>query len=251
MLFGKKHVERYEATGGEEGHDWQGTTTLILTTTGRRSGEQRPTPLIYQQHGDAYLVVASDGGADQPPAWYRNLEADPEVHVQVKADRFPARARDATAGGEARDVAHHDRAPGPPTTTTSRRPSGRSRWSCWSARASPFPRCRTTGRRPTGRRCPPRPRCSGPRAPAPRRRSSRRRRSTTGRRTARRPGGGPARRTGRRARAPRRRVPDCSAASVSAYTTDEAIANSSAPMSTMRPRNACFFSSLACQRAMA
>ena len=97
MLFGQEHVKRYEATGGEEGHDWQGTTTLILTTTGRSSGEQRPTPLIYQQHGDAYLVVASDGGADQPPSWYRNLEADPEVHVQVKADRFSARARDATA----------------------------------------------------------------------------------------------------------------------------------------------------------
>ena len=96
MLFGQEHVKRYEATDGEEGHDWQGTTALILTTTGRRSGEARPTPLIYQQHGDAYLVVASDGGADQPPAWYRNLEADPEVQVQVKADRFPARARAAT-----------------------------------------------------------------------------------------------------------------------------------------------------------
>jgi deazaflavin-dependent oxidoreductase (nitroreductase family) len=95
MLFGQKHVERYEATDGEEGHDWQGTTTLILTTTGRRSGEPRPTPLIYQRHRDALLVVASNGGSDEPPAWYRNLEADPEVQVQVKADRFQARARDA------------------------------------------------------------------------------------------------------------------------------------------------------------
>ena len=95
MLFGQKHVERYEATDGEEGHDWQGTTTLILTTTGRRSGEPRPTPLIYRRHRDALLVVASNGGSDEPPAWYRNLEADPEVQVQVKADRFQARARDA------------------------------------------------------------------------------------------------------------------------------------------------------------
>jgi deazaflavin-dependent oxidoreductase (nitroreductase family) len=96
MLFVQEHVRRYEETDGEEGHDWQGTTTLILTTTGRRSGEQRPTPLIYQRHGDDYLVVASNGGADEPPAWYRNVAANPAVGVQVKADRFRARAR--TAG---------------------------------------------------------------------------------------------------------------------------------------------------------
>ncbi len=98
MLFGKEHVERYRATGGEEGHDWQGTTTLLLTTTGRHSGEERTAPLIYQRFGDDYLVVASNGGADTPPAWYLNLEADEQVEVQVKDDRFAARARDATAG---------------------------------------------------------------------------------------------------------------------------------------------------------
>jgi deazaflavin-dependent oxidoreductase (nitroreductase family) len=97
MLFGQEHVDRYVATGGEEGHEWQGTTTLILTTKGRRSGEQRSTPLIYGRHGDAYLVVASKGGADEPPAWYLNLSEDPEVTVQVKDDRFRARARTATA----------------------------------------------------------------------------------------------------------------------------------------------------------
>jgi deazaflavin-dependent oxidoreductase (nitroreductase family) len=96
MLFGDEHVKRYRETGGEEGHDWQGTTALILTTKGRRSGEQRDTPLIYQPHGDDYLVVASKGGADAPPAWYLNLEAEPEVEVQVKGDRFKARARTAT-----------------------------------------------------------------------------------------------------------------------------------------------------------
>jgi deazaflavin-dependent oxidoreductase (nitroreductase family) len=98
MLFGKEHVDRYRATDGEEGHDWQGTTTLILTTTGRRSGEQRSTPLIYQPHGDAYLVVASKGGAEEHPAWYLNLTEEPDVDVQVKGDRFRARAR--TADGE-------------------------------------------------------------------------------------------------------------------------------------------------------
>ncbi|MEU5950886.1 nitroreductase family deazaflavin-dependent oxidoreductase [Streptomyces sp. NPDC047525] len=96
MLFGKEHVERYVATDGAEGHDWQNTTVLILTTTGRKSGEQRSTPLIYRPYGDAVLVVASNGGADQPPLWYRNIEADPEVQVQVKGDRYTARARTAT-----------------------------------------------------------------------------------------------------------------------------------------------------------
>jgi len=97
MLFGQEHVDRYVATDGEEGHDWQGTTVLILTTTGRRSGEPRTTPLIYQPYGEDYLVVASKGGADEPPAWYLNLEAQPDVEVQIKGDRFAARARTATA----------------------------------------------------------------------------------------------------------------------------------------------------------
>src|SRR3954453_12513162 len=97
MLFGKEHVDRYRATDGEEGHDWQGTQTLLLTTTGRKSGEQRTMPLIYGRHGDAYTVVASKGGSDQPPAWYLNLTENPEVEVQVKGDRFRARARTADA----------------------------------------------------------------------------------------------------------------------------------------------------------
>ncbi len=95
MLFGKEHVDRYLATDGDEGHDWQGTTALLLTTTGRRSGDERIAPLIYQQAGEDYLVVASDGGADNPPGWFLNLEEDASVTVQVKGDRFPARARTA------------------------------------------------------------------------------------------------------------------------------------------------------------
>jgi deazaflavin-dependent oxidoreductase (nitroreductase family) len=99
MLFGPEHVKRYIETDGEDGHDWRnGAPVLLLTTTGRRSGEQRIAPLIYGRHGDDYLVVASKGGAPQPPAWYRNLEADPHVEVQVKADRFEAVARTAAPG---------------------------------------------------------------------------------------------------------------------------------------------------------
>jgi deazaflavin-dependent oxidoreductase (nitroreductase family) len=96
MLFGREHVERYQDTDGEVGHDWQGTTTLLLTTTGRKSGKAHTTPLIYQKYGDAYLVVASKGGADDPPLWYLNLEADPNVEVQVLGDTFAARARTAS-----------------------------------------------------------------------------------------------------------------------------------------------------------
>jgi deazaflavin-dependent oxidoreductase (nitroreductase family) len=96
-LYGTEHVDRYRATDGREGHDWQkGSSTLLLTTTGHKSGEQRTLPLIYGRAGDDYLVVASKGGADEPPAWYVNLQKDPDVEVQVWGDRFPARARTAT-----------------------------------------------------------------------------------------------------------------------------------------------------------
>lgn len=97
MLFGQEHVDRYRATDGEEGHEWQGTQTLLLTTTGRKSGKQRTNPLIYAPHGNDYMIVASKGGADAPPAWYLNLSEQPKVEVQIKDDRFRARARTASA----------------------------------------------------------------------------------------------------------------------------------------------------------
>lgn len=98
MLFGKEHVQRYRATDGAEGYAWHnGTTILILTTTGRRTGKEHSTPLIFRRFGEDYLVVASKGGADQPPEWYLNLQANPTVQLQVRADRFTAQARTATA----------------------------------------------------------------------------------------------------------------------------------------------------------
>jgi deazaflavin-dependent oxidoreductase (nitroreductase family) len=96
MLVGEEHVQRYVETDGQEGHDWEGTRILLLTTTGRRSGTERRNALIYGRRGKDYLVVASRGGSDEPPAWYRNLEANPEVKVQVLGERFTARARTAT-----------------------------------------------------------------------------------------------------------------------------------------------------------
>ena len=97
-LFGDEHVKRYRETDGEVGHIWKnGSTVLILTTQGRRSGEERSTPLIYGRSGDDYLIVASKGGSDEPPAWYRNLQEKPEAEIQVLGDRFAVRARDANA----------------------------------------------------------------------------------------------------------------------------------------------------------
>ena len=97
-LYGKEHVERYQATDGEEGYIWRrGTTILLLHTKGRRSGKEYIHPLIYRDYDDGkYLIVASKGGDPEPPEWYRNLTADPEVTVQIKGDKFRARARVAT-----------------------------------------------------------------------------------------------------------------------------------------------------------
>ena len=98
MLFGDEHVQRYIETDGAEGHDWEGgSSVLILTTVGCKSGVRRSTPLIYGRSGDDFLIVASKGGADEPPAWYLNLSEQPEVDLQVWGDRFRARARNATA----------------------------------------------------------------------------------------------------------------------------------------------------------
>jgi len=96
-LFGKEHIERYEATDGAEGYDWEnGTTILLLHTTGRKSGRDITSPLIFREHDGDYLIVASKGGAPAPPDWYLNLEQHPEVRVQIKGDVFDARARTAS-----------------------------------------------------------------------------------------------------------------------------------------------------------
>ncbi len=101
-LFGDEHVRRYVETDGEVGYVWrEGAPILILTTTGRKSGEQRSKPLIFGRDGEDYVLVASQGGRPQHPSWYHNLVANPEVELQVKADKFRARAR--TAEGDERD----------------------------------------------------------------------------------------------------------------------------------------------------
>ncbi|HLZ72770.1 MAG TPA: nitroreductase family deazaflavin-dependent oxidoreductase [Dehalococcoidia bacterium] len=93
----QEHARRYLASNGADGHIWSGVPTLLLTTTGRHTGEPRLTPLIYGKDGDRYLIVASRGGAPDHPHWYKNLAANPEVQLQVGAERFAARARTANA----------------------------------------------------------------------------------------------------------------------------------------------------------
>jgi proline iminopeptidase len=101
-LFGEEHVRRYRETGGEVGHDWKrGSKILLLTTKGRKTGNETTTPLIYSLDGNNPVVVASKGGTPEHPGWYLNLSKTSEVGVQIRGDRFRARAR--TSEGDERE----------------------------------------------------------------------------------------------------------------------------------------------------
>ena len=97
--WAKEHVRRYRETRGVDGHIWKGHDgaghfpCLLLTTTGRKSGEARTTPLIYGRDGADYVVIASQGGRPDHPSWYLNLVENPGVEIQVEADSFAASAR--------------------------------------------------------------------------------------------------------------------------------------------------------------
>lgn len=92
-----KHIQQYEETNGETGHTFYGVSSLLLTTVGRKTGNRIRTALYYDRYREAYVVVASAGGAANHPQWYLNLDANPEVDVQVMAEKFAATARTATA----------------------------------------------------------------------------------------------------------------------------------------------------------
>lgn len=101
-LFGDEHIRQYEATGGKVGHDWNGTSCLVLRTTGRKTGKERKFALIYGRDGDDYVLVASKGGAPSNPGWYENLVAHPDVTIQVRDEVIPVRARTGTAADKKR-----------------------------------------------------------------------------------------------------------------------------------------------------
>jgi deazaflavin-dependent oxidoreductase (nitroreductase family) len=100
-LFGDEHVRVYQETGGERGYHWHGADILLLGTEGRNSGETRVTPLIHREDDGRWVLVASKGGYPEHPGWFKNLTANPNAEIQVKADRIPVRAREAE--GEERD----------------------------------------------------------------------------------------------------------------------------------------------------
>jgi len=96
--FLKFHQGVYEATGGRVGHRMIGVPTLLLRTTGRRSGQQRTNALVYARDGGGYVVVASNGGQDRPPGWLFNVGAAPAVSIQVGTEHLQATARVVEAG---------------------------------------------------------------------------------------------------------------------------------------------------------
>jgi len=105
------HANRYLSSGGSDGHIYKVTPpglsemnvpSLLLTTTGRKSGEKFIFPLFYGEDGGKYFVIASKGGAPEHPGWYRNILADPVVAVQVGTKKLKARARTADGAERAR-----------------------------------------------------------------------------------------------------------------------------------------------------
>ena len=90
------HTQVYRRTGGKVGAKIGPTNMGLLTTTGRKSGQPRTTPLNCTPDGDRWLLVASYGGDDRDPQWFKNLQANPEATIQVGADTIPVRATVAT-----------------------------------------------------------------------------------------------------------------------------------------------------------
>ena len=82
-ILGTLHRLLYRASGGKLGKTFLGTPILLLTTTGRRTGRPRTWPLTYLPEGENLIVVASNGGQPNHPAWYLNLRANPRVSVQL------------------------------------------------------------------------------------------------------------------------------------------------------------------------
>lgn len=94
--FARAHIGVYRRTNGRIGAKLLWFPAALITTTGRKSGRPRTTPTLYLDDGDRVILPASFGGRDSDPAWYLNLESNPEVHVQIRSRHLDMRARDAT-----------------------------------------------------------------------------------------------------------------------------------------------------------
>ena len=85
----------YKVSGGKLGATFQKAPVALLTTTGRKTGQPRVSPLLYLRDGDTVIIAASRSGSDKNPMWYLNLKANPKVKVQIKDDVRDLRAREA------------------------------------------------------------------------------------------------------------------------------------------------------------
>jgi deazaflavin-dependent oxidoreductase (nitroreductase family) len=94
--FARAHIWVYQRTNGRLGAKLLWFPAALITTTGRKTGQQRTTPTLYLRDGDRVVLPASFGGRADHPGWYRNLKADPKVHVQIRDERLDLVARDAT-----------------------------------------------------------------------------------------------------------------------------------------------------------
>ena len=99
---GRIHTKLYTASGGRIGARLAGLPMLLLTTVGRRSGELRTTPLPYLLEGDNFVTVGSNGGAERDPAWWLNLQADPDARIQLRDRHCGVRAHRAVGDERAR-----------------------------------------------------------------------------------------------------------------------------------------------------
>ena len=97
----KLHAAAYRATGGRIGGRMLGSPVLLLLSTGRKTGLERTTPLLYLPDGDRRVIVASNGGTAGHPVWWLNLQANPGAKVEIGGRKIPIRAREAR--GEERD----------------------------------------------------------------------------------------------------------------------------------------------------
>ncbi len=97
---GKLNIPLYRLSGGRIGGSLAGSPVLLLTTTGRKSGQQRTAPVVYLADGERQVVIGSNAGHSKTPAWSLNLKANPEAEVEIGRKRRPVRAR--VAEGEER-----------------------------------------------------------------------------------------------------------------------------------------------------
>jgi deazaflavin-dependent oxidoreductase (nitroreductase family) len=91
-LFVATHVALFRATGGRIGSTMMGGKVLLLTTTGNKSGKARTVPVMQFEDGGRRFVIASAGGSPEHPAWFKNLQKRPEVTVELRGERYQARA---------------------------------------------------------------------------------------------------------------------------------------------------------------